>query len=174
MKTLKYVLVFNLLVVTYCLNAQMVNVNRWVSPIVGDFTSIPENKGTDAQISSWGYKDKIYQYRAYLSKPIGDATVVNRWEMPYCKEFILIAEHEISDQQMISFGYKNKQFVFYAYRTPPEPAKDYVAVCRWVNAKPQGDNCRDFTLSVSQAELTDAQLKSWGYSNVMIQFYVPR
>ena len=156
-------------------NAQkMVAINRWVSPITSDFTSIPSDKGTDEQITSWGYKTKIYQYDAYriiVSK--SNTAIVNRWEMPNCKEFILIAEHEISDQKMIEFGYKNKQFVFYAFKDRPTTG-DYVAVNRWVNVKKQGDDCRDFTLSVVETELTDAQLISWGYTNKMTQFYVPR
>jgi hypothetical protein len=152
---------------------QMVNVDRWVSPVVKDFISIPANKGTDEQIISWGYKDKRFQYRAYLTRPAGDnVAVVNRWEMPNCKEFILIAEHEISNEKMIEWGYKNKQFVFYAYQTKPASGA-YVAVSRWVNAYPEGNNCRDFTLSVAEHELTDAQLESWGYSGKLVQFYVP-
>lgn len=44
---------------------------------------------------------------------------------------------------------------------------------RWVNALAQGNNCRDFTLSVAEHELTDEQLTSWGYTNKMVQFFVP-
>ncbi|MCC6282985.1 MAG: membrane dipeptidase [Saprospiraceae bacterium] len=98
--------------------------------------------------------------------------VVNRWEMPFCKDCILIAEHEISNAKMTEWGYKNKQFLFYAYRTKPASGK-YVAVNRWVNALPAGSKCKDFTLSVAEHELTDAQLTSWGYASKMTQFYVP-
>ncbi len=153
--------------------AKWVSVNRWVSPVTDDFTSIPSDKGTDEQITSWGYKTKIFQYHAYYSMPKVNVAVVNRWEMPNCKEFIIIAEHEISDQKMIEFGYKNKQFVFYAYKERPNTG-DFVAVNRWVNVKPQGDGCRDFTLSVVETELTDAQLISWGYTDKRTQFYVQR
>ncbi|MBK8878560.1 MAG: hypothetical protein IPN74_08440, partial [Haliscomenobacter sp.] len=122
---------------------QMVDVNRWVSPVVGDFTTIPANKGTDAQITGWGYTNKIFQYKAYLTKPAGNnVAVVNRWEMPFCKDFILIAEHEITDQQMTSWGYKNKEFVFYAYKTKPASGA-FVAVSRWINALPAGSSCKD-------------------------------
>ncbi len=152
---------------------KMVTVNRWVSPVVGDFVSVPENKGTDDQMISWGYKNKTFQYEAFPTKPAGNnVAVVNRWEMPGCKDFILMAEHELSDQQMLSFGYKNKQFLFYAYRTKPATGK-YVAVSRWVNALPAGSKCKDFTLSVAEHELTDAQLTSWGYTGKKVQFYVP-
>ena len=172
MKKLLVVLII-MLIGLGCVNAQMVNVNRWISPVVGDFTSIPENKGTDAQITSWGYTGKIFQYQAYTSRPAGSSsTAVYRWEMGSCKEFILIAEHELTDQQLISWGYKNKELLFYAYRTRPTTGS-FEAVSRWVNTLPQGNNCRDFTLSVAEHELTDAQLTSWGYTNKMVQFYVP-
>jgi|GEM_PF-4126372 len=70
---------------------QMVRVHRWVSPVVGDFVTVPEDHGTDAQLRSWGYKDKIFQYEAYLTRPEGgNVTTVNCWEMPNCKEFIII------------------------------------------------------------------------------------
>lgn len=152
---------------------QRVRVNRWVSPVFNDFTSIPENKSTDAQLMAAGYKSKIFQYEAFTSRPLGDnVAVVNRWVMPSCKDFILIAEHEISDAKMIEWGYTNKQFLFYAYRTRPSTG-NFVAVNRWVNALPAGNACRDFTLSVAEHELTDSQLSSWGYTSKMVQFYVP-
>ncbi len=152
---------------------QMVRVNRWVSPVVGDFVTIPEDKSTDAALLSWGYKDKIFQYQAFLSRPAGDnVATVNRWEMPNCKDFILIAEHEISDAKMTEWGYRNKQFVFYAYKTRPDSG-NYIAVNRWINTLAAGNGCKDFTLSVTEKELTDAQLISWGYTSKIIQFYVP-
>ena len=152
---------------------QVVRINRWVSPVVGDFVTIPEDKSTDAALLSWGYKDKIFQYQAFLTRPEGEnVAVVNRWEMPNCKDFILIAEHEISDAKMTEWGYKNKQFVFYAYKTKPTSG-NYVAVSRWVNTLPDGSSCKDFTLSVTESELTDAQLTSWGYTSKIVQFYVP-
>lgn len=99
---------------------QMTNVNRWISPVFGDFTSIPESKSTDAQLMAAGYKSKIFQYRAFLTRPSGNnIAIVNRWIMPKCRDFIIIAEHEISDAKMIEFGYTDKQFLFFAYRTKP-------------------------------------------------------
>jgi len=156
------------------INAQQrVKVNRWASPVFGDFTSIPESKSTDDQLIAAGYTSKIFQYEAFLTRPAGNnVAVVNRWEMPYCKDFILIAEHEISDAKMIEFGYKNKQFVFYAYRTKPASGA-FVAVNRWVNALPAGNSCKDFTLSIAEHELTHQQLTSFGYTSKMVQFYVP-
>lgn len=152
---------------------QRVKVNRWVSPVFKDFISIPENKSTDAQLISFGYKDKIFQYEAFLTRPAGNnVAVVNRWSHPNCGDFIIIAEHEISDQQMTSFGYVNKQFLFYAYKTRPTTGQ-YVAVSRWINTLPVGNPCRDFSLSVAEHELTDAQLSSWGYTDKKVQFYVP-
>jgi len=169
----KSILVFAVsLFISLGLSAQMVNINRWVSPIFKDYTSIPENKGIDAQIASWGYTGKIFQYRGFLTPPDEyNSTGVNRWEMPNCKEFIIIAEHELTDAQLMSWGYKNKTFLFYAFKNPP-PQAGYVAVNRWVNALPKGNNCRDFTLSVAEFELTDEQLISWGYSDKKTQFYV--
>ena len=167
-----------LLLVAICMTnnihgQEMVDVNKWVSPVTKDFTTIPASKGTDAQLTSFGYTSKIFQFKAYLTRPSGtNVAVVNRWEMPNCREFILIAEHEISDAKMTEFGYKNKQFVFYAYRTRPATG-DFVAVNRWVNTLAQGNGCRDFTLSVAEHEVTDAQLTSFGYTNKLTQFYVP-
>jgi hypothetical protein len=173
MKKIKLAIFINLFIFSYCLNAQMVNVNRWVSPVTRDFTSIPENMSTDAQLANAGYTSKIFQYRAYATRPADiDIIAVNRWEMGSCREFIILAEHEGTDQQFISWGYKNKQLLFYAYRTRPRTGS-FVAVNRWVNTLPQGNNCRDFTLSVADHELTDAQLTSWGYTNKLVQFYVP-
>ncbi len=152
---------------------QMVRVNRWSSPVIQDFVTIPENQGTEAQLVAAGYITRIFQYEAFLTRPEGDnVAVVNRWEMGTCKEFILIAEHEISDAQMMQWGYKNKQFLFYAYKSKPASG-NYVAVSRWVNALSSGSPCRDFTLSIGEHEITDSDLKSLGYSNKTVQFYVP-
>ncbi len=152
---------------------QMVRVNRWVSPVFGDFVTIPEDKSTDAALRSWGYKDKIFQYEAFLTRPEGDnVAIVNRWEMPNCKDFVLMTEHMTSDAKMIEWGFKNKQFVFYAYKTRPASG-NYVAVNRWINTLPAESGCREFTLSVTETELTDAQLLSWGYTGKILQFYVP-
>lgn len=152
---------------------QRVKVNRWASPVFGDFTSIPESKSTDDQLIAAGYTSKIFQYEAFLTRPAGNnVAIVNRWEMPYCKDFILIAEHEIPDAKMIEFGYHNKQFVFYAYRTKPVSGA-FVAVNRWVNALPAGNSCKDFTLSIAEHELTDEQLTSFGYTSKLVQFFVP-
>lgn len=177
MKRKKYfqILIFLILVIFYYSSEaqQMVQVSRWVSPVIGDFVSIPSNKGTDAQISNWGYTNKIYQYDAYLSKPPGEnIAIVNRWVIPNCKEFVTIAEHEHTDQQLISWGYTDKELLFYAYMTKPDTG-NYIAVNRWINAKPKGDKCKDFTLSVTDKELSDDQLISWGYTSKMKQFYVP-
>lgn len=164
---------FCLMIFSTVFAQQRVKVNRWVSPVFKDFISIPENKSTDAQLISFGYKDKIFQYEAFLTIPAGNnVAVVNRWSHPNCGDFIIIAEHEISDQQMTSFGYVNKQFLFYAYKTRPANGA-YVAVSRWINTLPVGNPCRDFSLSIAEHELTDTQLTSWGYTNKMVQFYVP-
>lgn len=72
--------------------------------------------------------------------------------------------------QLVSWGYKDKKFLFYAFKTRPN--RSYVAVNRWINALPQGNTCRDYTLSVLETEFTDAQLTSWGYSGKKVQFYV--
>ncbi len=149
-----------------------VSVSRWVSPVVGDFVSIPDNHATEAQMKSWGYTGKIYQYDAWLTSPGAGAVAVYRWTMPNGKEFILLAAHEHTDAELESWGYRDKKFVFYAYKTRPN--RSYVAVNRWVNALPQGNSCRDYTLSVLETELTDEQLTSWGYSGKKTQFYVFR
>jgi hypothetical protein len=147
---------------------------RWVSPITGDFETLREDFNPDAQLQGWGYKDKLYQFSAYKTRPNGpNATVVNRWVMPNCAASIVIAEHEIPEATLLGWGYKSKQFLFYAYRNKPATG-DFVAVNRWINVKPQGDKCRDFTLTVAETELTDAQLRSWGYTEKKTQFYVPR
>lgn len=148
-----------------------VKVNRWVSPVVGDFVSIPENHATDEQLRSWGYKDKIFQYETMLDNPEDESSVaVYRWTMPNCREFILLAEHEHTDAQLESWGYTDKKLMFYAWKTKLNSS--YVPVSRWVNALPQGNMCRDYTLSVTATELSDAQLTSWGYSGKKVQFYV--
>ncbi len=150
-----------------------VKVNRWVSPVVGDFVSIPESHATDAQMKAWGYGDKIFQYAAPVNNPRAEqAVAVYRWTMPNCKEFILLAEHEHTDAELESWGYRDKKLLFYAYKTRINSS--CVAVNRWVNALPQGNPCRDYTLSVLETEFTDAQLLSWGYSGKKVQFYVPR
>lgn len=139
-----------------------VKVNRWVSPVVGDFVTIPESHATDAQMASWGYKSKIFQYEAWLDNPGDEGTVaVYRWTMPNCNDFIILAEHEHTDTQLESWGYRDKKFLFYAFKTPPNSS--YVAVNRWISALPQGNSCRDYTLSVLATEFTDEQLTSWGY-----------
>jgi hypothetical protein len=149
-------------------------VNRWISPVTKDFMSLPESIYTDQQLISWGYTQKTFQFEAYSEEPNGDnVTAVYRWIMPNCKESILIAEHEHTDAQMQSWGYKDKLFQFYAYKTRPNDGQQYKAVFRWINAKPQGDPCRDFTLTTVSGEYNDAQLRSWGYSEKRLQFYVP-
>ena len=151
-----------------------VKVVRWKSPITGDFETLREDFNADAQLQSWGYQNKTYQFSAYKSRPNDpNATAVNRWVMPNCAASIVIAEHEIPDATLLNWGYKSKQFLFFAYQNKPNTG-DFVAVNRWINAKPQGDPCRDFTLTVAETELTDAQLRSWGYSEKRLQFYVPR
>lgn len=150
-----------------------VRVVRWISPVIGDFESMREGRNSDAQLQSWGYKSKMYQYSAYGTRGSG-MIAVNRWTMPNCKVSILFGEHELTDAQLQSWGYTDKEFQFYAYRQPPNDGRSYMAVYRWINAKPQGDPCRDFTLTVAETELTDAQLRSWGYTEKRLQFWVPR
>lgn len=172
------------LILSLCLTAgiggqsiaqQITAVNRWISPVTKDFMSYPENVYTDQQLISWGYTQKTFQFEAYSEEPEGtNATAVYRWTMPHCKESILIAEHEHTDAQMESWGYKDKLFQFYAYKTRPNDGRQYKAVYRWINAKPQGDACRDFTLTTVAGEYNDAQLRSWGYSEKRLQFYVPK
>lgn len=153
---------------------KLTTVNRWVSPVIKDFVSLPESIYTDQQLISWGYTQKTYQFKAYQDNlEAENLTAVYRWTMPNCKESILMAEHEISDAQMQSWGYKDKLFQFYAYQTRPTDGRQYKAVFRWINAKPQGDSCRDFTLTTVSGEYNDAQLRSWGYSEKRLQFYVP-
>lgn len=153
---------------------QTTTVNRWISPVTKDFMSYPESIYTDQQLISWGYTQKTFQFEAYSEAPSGDnVTAVYRWIMPHCKESILIAEHEHTDAQMRSWGYHDKLFQFYAYKTRPNDGQRYKAVFRWINAKPQGDPCRDFTLTTVAGEYNDAQLRSWGYSEKRLQFYVP-
>lgn len=152
---------------------RMVRVNRWVSPLFDGFTSIPESQSTDSQLTGSGYKDKTFQYEAFLTRPEGDnVAVVNRWGMPNCKDFILIAEHEINDTTLTRQGYKNKQLLFYAYKNKPATGK-YIAVNRWHNTSPTSEGCTGMALSVMEQELTDAQLISLGYTGKMVQFYVP-
>lgn len=86
----------------------------------------------------------------------------------------MFGEHELTDAQLQSWGYKDKEFQFYAFRQPPGDGRLYMAVNRWINAKPQGDPCRDFTLTVAETEHPDSRLQSWGYTEKRIQFYVPR
>jgi hypothetical protein len=151
----------------------MVAINRWVSPIYGDWESIPESHVQDAILVNSGFKNKTFQYNAYLTRPSGaDVTAVYRWTNPTCNMSILLGEHELTDTQLLSFGYKDKVFQFYAYKIRPAAGR-FVAVSRWVNALPEGDKCRDFTLSVAETEYTDAQLTAWGYSSKLLQFYVP-
>lgn len=151
-----------------------VRVVRWISPVTGDFETLREDLNPDSQLIGWGYKSKLYQFSAFKTPPDGsNVTAVNRWVMPKCAASIVIAEHEISDATLQSWGYTNKQFLFYAYRTKPATG-NYTAVYRWINAKPQGDPCRDFTLTVAATELTDEQLRSWGYSDKRLQYWVPR
>lgn len=153
---------------------EMARIVRWKSPITGDFETLREDFNTDAQLQSWGYQNKTYQFSAYKTRPNDpNATAVNRWVMPNCAASIVIAEHEIPDATLLSWGYKSKQFLFFAYRNKPATG-DFVAVNRWINAKPQGDKCRDFTLTVAETEFTDAQLISYGYKDKKTQFWVPR
>jgi hypothetical protein len=165
-----------------CLNAQAddqfsfvdseryVYVNRWVSPVFGDFVTVTQDHASDAQMTSWGYTKKTYQYSGWLYKPAPNAVAVYRWTMPNCKEFIVLAEHEHTDAQLSDWGYTDKTFMFYAYKTRLND--DFAAVNRWVNALPNGNPCRDFTLSVLESEFTDEQLTAWGYRDKKTQFYV--
>ena len=117
---------------------EMARIVRWKSPVTGDFETLREDFNTDAQLQSWGYQNKIYQFSAYKTRPNApNATAVNRWVMPNCAASIVIAEHEIPDATLLSWGYKSKQFLFFAYRNKPNTG-DFVAVNRWINAKPQG------------------------------------
>jgi hypothetical protein len=128
---------------------------------------------TDAQLQSWGFASKLYQYSAWRTRPNDpNAIAVYRWTMPNCAGSIMFGEHELTDAQLQSWGYKDKEFQFYTYRQPPNYGQRYIAVYRWINAKPQSDPCRDFTLTVAETELTDAQLTSWGYTEKRLQFYV--
>lgn len=149
-------------------------VNRWISPVTNDFMSYPESIYSDQQMISWGYTQKTFQFNAFTEKPFkGTKTEVYRWTMPNCKESILIAEHELTDVQLRSWGYTDKIFQFYAYKFKPNDGKRYKAVYRWVNAKPQGGPCRDFTFTSVSGEYSDTQLRSWGYTDKRLQFYVP-
>lgn len=149
-------------------------VNRWVSPVVNDFMSFPESIYTDQQLISWGYTQKTFQFEAYSERPReSNIVAVYRWTMPNCKESILIAEHEHTDAQMLSWGYRDKIFQFYAHRYRPTDGRKFKAVYRWINAKPQGDPCRDFTLTTMFGEFSDSQLRSFGYSEKRLQFFVP-
>ncbi|WP_133299963.1 membrane dipeptidase [Larkinella punicea] len=152
----------------------MVRIVRWISPVTGDFESMPEGRHTDAQLQSWGYKTKTYQYSAYKTRPSDpNAIAVYRWTMPNCAASIMFGEHEIPDAKLREWGYKDKEFQFYAYRNKPATG-DFVAVNRWINVKPEGDKCRDFTLTVAETEHPDQRLIGYGYSNKMTQFWVPR
>lgn len=152
-----------------------VRIVRWKSPVTGDFESMPEGRHTDTQLQSWGYTLKTYQYSAFSRRPSGrNVVAVYRWTMPNCAGSIMFGEHELTDSQLQSWGYKDKEFQFYAYRVPPGDGRQYMAVSRWINAKPQGDPCRDFTLTVAEIEHPDARLIGYGYSEKRIQFYVPR
>jgi len=151
-------------------NEQYVTVNRWVSPVFGDFVTVIQDHATDAQMKNWGYTKKIYQYSGWLNKPAPNAVAVYRWTMPNCKEFIVLAEHEHTDTQLSDWGYTDKTFMFYAYKTRLND--DFAAVNRWVNALPNGNPCRDYTLSVLESEFTDEQLTAWGYRDKKTQFYV--
>jgi hypothetical protein len=145
---------------------------RWISPVTKDFESMLEGRHTDQQLQSWGYTDKLYQYSAYRNRPSDpNAIAVYRWTMPNCAGSIMFGEHELTDAQLQSWGYKDKEFQFWAFRRPPSDGRRYVAVYRWINAHPQGNPCRDFTLTVAETELTDAQLTSWGYTEKRLQFY---
>lgn len=155
---------------------EMARIVRWKSPVTGDFESMPEGRHTDTQLQSWGYTNKTYQYSAYKEYPtyVGcRATLVYRWTMPNCRGSIMFGANELSDAQLQSWGYKDKEFQFYACQNKPATG-DFVAVNRWINAKPQGDPCRDFTLTVAETEFTDAQLISYGYKDKKTQFWIPR
>lgn len=148
-----------------------VQISRWVSPVTGDFTSIPNNKSTDAQLPNFGYKNKMFQYEAYNIKPYGTGAIaVYRWIMPNCKEFILVGEHEYTDAQMIAKGYSGKELVFYAYQTDPGDGR-HVKVSKWMNTATNG--CKDYTLSVTELEYPGYSLSDFGYTNKTTQFYVP-
>ena len=150
---------------------KLTTINRWVSPVTKDFMSLPESIYTDQQLISWGYTKKTYQFKAFQDNlGVENLTAVYRWTMPNCKESILIAEHEHTDAQLESWGYRDKLFQFYAYQTRPNDGQRYKAVFRWINAKPQGDPCRDFTLTTVSGEYNDTQLRSWGYSEKRLQF----
>ncbi|MBC7893440.1 MAG: hypothetical protein H7Y12_14585 [Sphingobacteriaceae bacterium] len=175
MKTLLFALLCG---VALTVQAQQTTaVNKWVSPVFNDFVSLPENQYADAQLESWGYTRKTYQFNALADDPgHDDGIAVNRWTMPNCKESILLAEHEHTDAQLESWGYRDKLFQFYAYRRIPagESRANYLAVYRWVNALPEGNGCRDFTLTTVEGEYTDGQLRGWGYSGKRLQFFVPK
>lgn len=152
---------------------ERVRVVRWINPATGDFESMPEGRHSDAQLSGWGYKDKTYQYSAYKTKPNdANATAVYRWSMPKCAGSIMFGEHELTDAQLQQWGYTNKEFQFYAFRTKPSTG-EYVSVNRWINKKPPGDKCRDFTMTVAQTEFTDTEMRANGYSEKLVQFWVP-
>lgn len=166
---------FEVLVPAPLKTSDKIRVVRWISPVTGDFESMPEGRHTDQQLMSWGFKSKMYQFSGFRNRPTdSNAIAVYRWTMPNCSASIMFGEHEFTDNQLLSWGYKDKEFQFYAYRRPPNDGLSYVPVYRWINAKPQGDPCRDFTLTVASTELTDEQLRSWGYSDKRLQYYVLR
>jgi len=83
MKTAVFILILSFGLVTSNKGQRMVKVNRWVSPKIVDFITIPENIGNDAQLVAQEYYHKIFQYIAFLEKPTSeDIAAVNRWEMP--------------------------------------------------------------------------------------------
>ncbi|WP_373548108.1 hypothetical protein [Haliscomenobacter sp.] len=152
---------------------QNVKINRWVSPVYGDWESIPANHVSDAVLLQNGYKTKTFQFEAYAVRPSGNNVIaVNRWTLPGCNTSILLGEHEHTDAQLQSWGYRDKKFQFYAYRTRPATGK-FLEVSRWVNALPQGNPCRDYTLCLVEGEHTDQNLLNWGYSSKKVMFYVP-
>ncbi|RSN03785.1 hypothetical protein DMC63_40615 [Streptomyces sp. WAC 05977] len=92
----------------------MVEVFRWWHAADKDWIDMPAGMATDAQMTSWGYQNKTFQYYALPTQRPGTVPV-HRWWHPADKDWLTVRAGEFTDAQLQSFGYQNKTFLFYAF-----------------------------------------------------------
>ena len=95
-------------------NSEMVEVSRWWHPADKDWIDMPAGMATDAQMATWGYQTKTFQYYAFPTQRTGTVAVY-RWWHPTDKDWLTVRNGEYTDAQLQSFGYQNKTLLFYAF-----------------------------------------------------------
>jgi len=93
-------------------NPSMVAVYRWWQPSDQDWVDVVEGQPSDAQMQSWGYTSRTFQWYAYATEQ-PDTVAVYRWWQPTDRDWVTLRDQEIPDATMRTNGYLDKTFLFY-------------------------------------------------------------